>query len=140
MVHTTSQLFASLRKDRHMFQYHAVCVKHRAVSFWMTFRTFFKCFPLSHTKSLSMSYHQECRLNPGLFTRLDGGKRFGVPFFVYTTSKLVPSIVGSQTANSTADSFEVHLDVDLKTRIEVGDSYTDDVCAVSTLLKCYMKP
>lgn len=31
------------------------------------------CFPLSHTKSLSISYHQECRVNPNLLTHLDDG-------------------------------------------------------------------
>jgi hypothetical protein len=31
------------------------------------------CFPLSHTKSFSISYHQECRVNPNLLTHLDDG-------------------------------------------------------------------
>lgn len=36
-------------------------------------------------------------------------------------------VVVSHTPNSTADTFEVHLDVDLKTRIEAGDSCTNGV-------------
>lgn len=44
MIHTISQLFVSLRQEKQMFQNHSACVKHRAVLFWMTFRTLFYVF------------------------------------------------------------------------------------------------
>ena len=71
------------------------------------------CFPLSHTKSLSISYHQECRVNPNLLTHLDDG----VTRFLFSP----PANWDFPWSLFHIDTFEVHLDVDLKTRIEAGD-------------------